>query len=419
MSESIYKLQPNRTIHLRGYDDRGAAAALYATSPTGFTVSGVFRDAADFAVLIIWDADDFFEHPRMKYLPDFDFTGMVLQFDVSYNKLQPLDSQKFPTIDWAYLDVIRPDSTTAQIPLFENAALVGGTYTAATGTFTIEASSPVAGNRLTIWYLNNAFDYIAVGGETASQVASALAAQVNAIDWTTQAPLAALWAQAANEELTFTYARYGHVRTAGKTVTQTAGQNFVGLSAGDPILIGGVETTVTSFDGATSITVANDMGVQTSTPYLAQRGGYDGNMVRLYVIATSAGLTTVESVVQLSAGSSDATWRVTLDFTALSIPSIRQAFLTFAPRLADSAPYAAEEWDAVFTNWAVVADPNGKKPSQRCRSEFGADRGDGLGLRLLGGELGIGGGVLLAGVRKPGVHSGRLRFTHLQLFAGP
>ena len=46
MSEVIHKLQPDRTIHLRGFDRRGSAAALHHASPTGFEVTGVFRDQA-------------------------------------------------------------------------------------------------------------------------------------------------------------------------------------------------------------------------------------------------------------------------------------------------------------------------------------------------------------------------------------
>ena len=120
MSEAINKLQPDRTLYLRGSANFGAAAALYAASATGFTVSGVFRDPADFAVLVLYDADFFFEHPRLKPLPDFDLSGLVLSFDVQYTNLQPIDSPKYPWIDWAYLDVIRADAdgTTAQIPLF-------------------------------------------------------------------------------------------------------------------------------------------------------------------------------------------------------------------------------------------------------------------------------------------------------------
>jgi hypothetical protein len=44
MSEVINKLQPDRTIYLNGFDGFGAAAALHHASPTGFEVTGVFRD---------------------------------------------------------------------------------------------------------------------------------------------------------------------------------------------------------------------------------------------------------------------------------------------------------------------------------------------------------------------------------------
>ena len=91
MPESIYKLQPNRTIQLRGFDHLGAGAAVHSATANSFKVSGVFRDTADFAVLFLYDADNFYEHPRLKYLPDFDFDGLTLQFDVRYNGLMPLD----------------------------------------------------------------------------------------------------------------------------------------------------------------------------------------------------------------------------------------------------------------------------------------------------------------------------------------
>ena len=59
-------------MHLQGFDDYGAAAALWGASDTGFTVSGVFRDLADFAVLVLFQKDDPFGHPLFSYLPDGD-----------------------------------------------------------------------------------------------------------------------------------------------------------------------------------------------------------------------------------------------------------------------------------------------------------------------------------------------------------
>ena len=52
-----------------------------------FTLSGVWKDSADFAVLVLYDADDPFGHPRWRYLPDFDFSGLTLKFDAAYTNL--------------------------------------------------------------------------------------------------------------------------------------------------------------------------------------------------------------------------------------------------------------------------------------------------------------------------------------------
>ena len=35
MFETTYKLEPHRTMHLRGFDGQGAAAAMTAASATG------------------------------------------------------------------------------------------------------------------------------------------------------------------------------------------------------------------------------------------------------------------------------------------------------------------------------------------------------------------------------------------------
>jgi hypothetical protein len=89
MPDPIYKLQPHHTIHLQGFSDFGAAAAIHHASDTAFTASGVFRAAADFCVIRLWDRDDFFGHPRFSYLPDPDFTGIVLTFDLAYETSSP------------------------------------------------------------------------------------------------------------------------------------------------------------------------------------------------------------------------------------------------------------------------------------------------------------------------------------------
>ena len=95
MPERIYKLQPDRTLYLRGFDSFAAAASVHHASPTGFQISGVFRDPADFAVAVLYDADNAFEHPSIRYLPDFNFAGLTLNFSLLYSDgVQPIDSPK-------------------------------------------------------------------------------------------------------------------------------------------------------------------------------------------------------------------------------------------------------------------------------------------------------------------------------------
>jgi hypothetical protein len=289
--ERIYKLQPDRTIQLRGFDDLGASAAIHSATPSSFTVSGMFRDPADFAVLILYDADNFYEHPRLKHLPDTNFDGLTLSFDVRYTGLMPLDSPKYPTIDWPYLDVIRPDGSSAKIPLFAQAQQVGGTYTPAEATFVIEDNGLQAYDRLTLWYLNYAFDYIVPEQPpfpTAADVAAALAAQINATDW--QSVSIPLRAEAQGNALRV----------------------------------------------------------------IADRPGADGNMISMYAVAKNDRLRTEQPVAVFQGGSSDAVWRVTLDFAALGIPEIRQMWLTFAPALANGVAFADSEWQAEFTGWTVT-----------------------------------------------------------------
>jgi len=97
----------------------------------------VFRDAADFCVIRLWDRDHFFGHPRFSYLPDPNFTGIVLTFDLAYENLQRIDSPKFATIDWPHLNCRTTAGALIQMPLFANATQVASDYLAATDTFTL------------------------------------------------------------------------------------------------------------------------------------------------------------------------------------------------------------------------------------------------------------------------------------------
>lgn len=363
-TERINKFQPDRTLYLRGFTGFGAAAALCEASPTGFKAYGVFRDQADFAVAVLYDADNIYEHYSVKYLPDFNLSGMGLNFSLTYQGLQPIDSAKYSWIDWAQMDVIKTTGEPARIPLWDHATLASGSYSAAQGTYTISAPGGCAAGDQLILYINNvSFGFTAHGGETAAQVAQAFANDINAHDWSTYAntSVAVIASADPSGNLTLTNARTGTVDVNGTSVTWLAGVKFPGIAANSTMFLGGEAYLVSSVVSPTTLTLTSAAPNASNTPYLASYGGVDGNDVQVYMLAGPANgtLAVNNPVLHLSGGNSDSvTWNISLDFSALGIDQIRQAWLTFAPQLAPGAAYADTQWSAVFSNWSVT-DPNG------------------------------------------------------------
>lgn len=366
-SEGINKFQPDRTMHLRGFDDRGAAAALHSATATSCKVSGVFRDMADFAVLMLWDADNYFEPRRIKYLPDFDMSGMVLSFDLHYDSgLQPIDSPKYNWIDWATLDAIRASGEPAKVTLWDYASLQSGTFGVAAGTFHLDDSAITIYDRVSVWFGNLAYDYIvSYTGEPANNITANLAYQINVTDWSAANSTYALLATGAGTTLSVRAGRWGEVNVAGTAVTWVSGAKFTGIGAGSMLRLGvggsaGLYT-VATVNSPTSLTLTGSAGTYSGTQYVGERGGYDGNMIEMYSLYKAGTVTKfVEPSVRFAGGSSDCTWRVSIDFTALGIDQLRQAWLTFAPRLAEGAAYVDSEWEATLTN-VGVSDPYGRR----------------------------------------------------------
>ncbi|MFN3323410.1 MAG: hypothetical protein ACK5AZ_07940 [Bryobacteraceae bacterium] len=389
MAETIYKLQPTRTMHLRGFDRRGAAAAFHSASETGFTVSGVFRDAADFAVLVLWDADNFFEHPSMRYLPDLDFSGMVLDFDLSYTNLQWVESLKYPSIDWPYLDYIKADGTSGKITLRDCITSRTG-RTAATRTWTVNGACQ-QWDRVTLWFQNYAFDYIVPGklsitftfwwadqgttvslvlgsntynytvatpgGETGAQIAGALAAAAasdpnanadassNTVVVTPKANTgASITCSATWNGADTLWVAQNPTEVVAASLRQQI--NTVSWPVGTPVKLSA------SGSGADIVITANG-GTYGSAA--------DGNFVRLYEQhKTETMYLTPAGTNALTGGLDPSVAHFRLDFSALGLTQVRQLWLTFAPKLPNGAAYADQEWSAVFSNW-TVSDPQSKR----------------------------------------------------------
>src|SRR5579862_5570430 len=111
MAEQIQKLSPHRDLQCFFFQP-SAIAALSGASPSGFTVSGTWRQQFDWAV-IEWNRDNVYEHPLLRNLPDGDLSGLVLTYDETRTNCIPLDSDLFPTVAWPYLRVWAGDDPSA------------------------------------------------------------------------------------------------------------------------------------------------------------------------------------------------------------------------------------------------------------------------------------------------------------------
>ena len=386
MPDILHKLQPDRTMYLRGFDHLGAAAAMHNARPDGFEVTGIFRDPSDFAVLVVWDADDFFNHPTLKYLPDTNFAGLSLQFDATYQNLMPLNCTKYATIDWPYLDMQFNDGTSKQVRLSDYAQVVANPDPPASGTIEIVGPHLQVGDRLILWYLNISFDYtvpdashatfhfyidaphatytVSVGGSTFSYTLQ---------DDDTAVTLAQNLAAAINAGSAAT----GVVASAGAG----AGQVDLALvnDPGGGVAVSGTGNGAAKLFIATASTVASELAKQinsvdydqvkapfglqatadgTTLTITTTRGGYDANFIRLLAVSKTGTLKASQSQLQLSGGDSTATLRVNYDFSANlgadQAGKIRKMWLTFAPRLAGAGDFVSQEWHAAFDNWRVT-----------------------------------------------------------------
>jgi hypothetical protein len=382
LGEPIRKLQPDRTIHLQGFDHLGASAAVCEATPQGFKVRGSFQDAADFAVVVLYDADNFFEHPRIRYLPDFDFSGVVLEFDVRYENLMPLNCRKYPTIDWPYLDIQPPEGDAMRVRLSDHAQVIADPDLPAEAEWQILGEGLEAYDRLTLWYLNMAFDYIVPGRVS--------------VEYPFYAGTAGTvhWISAAGR----TYA-YTEQEGDGSAVVAAALAAAVNAGAGDPDVTASIgsepwmvrlrarrgdgSTTAVGASGSgaevlhhiTAATVCQALAAQINganyeaadAPFALQaeaagtalrirtvEGGYDANFLRMYAVWKNERLRANTAEAQFSGGASTARLRVRLDFQQIGAPQVRRMWLTLAPRLSHAEDYPGAEWLAEFSNWQVT-----------------------------------------------------------------
>ena len=303
---AISKLEPHRSIYLRGFDRRGAAAAMTNASAGGFTVSGCWSDQADFAVCVLFDADDQFGHLyTSRYLPDFSLAGVTLDFDLTLIGCQSPASQKYQSVPWGSLSYItRTVSGGAVTEIQGSVSLLGGAAaggTSATATVTL-SGTPATGNRLYIYYLGNT----------------------------------------------------GYDTGIGQSYSVATGDSVADVAA----KLAGLVATLNATDSTTYPLTASSSGADVT---FTAPAGADGNDIALLAMA-AGGTTFTPTWLLLGGGTDPASIHVHLDFSALGLASARQVWLTFAPPVSPQyGSFLGGEWSAVFSNW-TVGDPGGVTP---------------------------------------------------------
>jgi hypothetical protein len=179
----LEKLRPDQDLQCY-YERPSAIAALSATSPAGFTVSGCWRQQFDWFVLD-WCRDNVFEHPLFRNLPDGDLSGLTLVYDEERQNVLPADSEIYPTVDWKFLRLwtcVAGAETMHRVPLKPLAQPVAGSYSCASLTLTLSGTI-TAGDYVGFGLLDSHATHQCYASDTLESVLDALVAATNAGPW--------------------------------------------------------------------------------------------------------------------------------------------------------------------------------------------------------------------------------------------
>jgi hypothetical protein len=295
--DTLEKLCPNQDLQCYFFEP-SAIAALSSTSPTGFTVSGTWRQQFDWAV-VEWNRDDVFEHPAFRPLPDGDLSGLTLSYQETRSNCIPMDSNLYPTVDWPTLRIWANNGTGEQvykIPLMSNATPIAGQYNAATAEITLGGAT-TPNDYVGFAFLEEHYSYRMGQNDTLVYASQQLVDAVQAFSPTMSASL------------------------AGATITLTY-----------------------------------------SRPNSTSSTGANGNRVGLYTYVSGAGTEQWDCAWrQFSGGTSPTAWQIVLPFGSLSDPalgsvpatSIRKLRWTYSADL-QSGAFQRSEFQVVVSNWTVT-----------------------------------------------------------------
>ena len=307
MADTLQKLRPDRDLQCY-FLEPSAAAALSETSPTGFTVSGSWRQQFDW-VVIEWNRDNTFEHPAFRNLPDGDLSELVVTYDETRQNCIPIDSTLYATVDWPSLRIWADPGgveTLYKVRLLPHATAIAGSYYPATATFTL-TGTPTPNDWVELAWADEHYSYEVAQGDTLDSVVQAIANAIN------QVPSPTMTALQNGSQITLTYIGAG----------QTLASSTVGTNGNRIGVYGNVQA-----DAGPSQAVTESW-----QPWFQQ----------------------------LSGGTSPTQWRVTLDFsqlvaddnvTVIPTQSVRKMRWTYSADL-QAGSYQRSEFQVTVSNWTV------------------------------------------------------------------
>jgi hypothetical protein len=177
--EQLTKLRPDRDLQCY-FQQPTAVAALSGTSPSGFTISGAWRQQFDWAV-VEWSRDNRFEHPALRNLPDGNLSGVQLSYEETRSGCVPMDSTTYDSVGWSYLRIWEESGGTENlhwVPLKQYATPLAGQTMQPTAVFEL-GGAPTAGDYVELSWLDQHANYCVGTSDTLQTIAAGLATFLN------------------------------------------------------------------------------------------------------------------------------------------------------------------------------------------------------------------------------------------------
>lgn len=175
----ITKVQPDRTLYIASFSPRSAMGVIHNATATGFRVTGRFSALND-NVILEWNRDNDFEHPAIRYLPDGDFTGLTLSYDMSHSGLVDIATELFAYTDFPYLAIYAGNPEQRYLVALKDYAVpvAGDTHDPAATSLSLSGTL-AEGDTAAVLFFGEAYWQTAALDDTPADLIAAMADEIH------------------------------------------------------------------------------------------------------------------------------------------------------------------------------------------------------------------------------------------------